>query len=192
MPTDAEHFEAVGRFITTYAAAEAAVHMVARKLSGLSDEKARAIFAGMRLNDLTDRIRAIMRADNAGTYPEIDACLVQLGHIAKRRHNLVHRTTNYIDGKLISTNVLSAKSAVNPEIEPFTKEDLTALDGDCSVIYLRLERISNPTARRNTDPDFNAFLDGPWRYTPPPPKPPNPRPPKAPEPQKPPPHASGA
>jgi len=47
--SDTSHYEAVGRFVTTFATAEAAVHMLARKLSGLSDAKARIIFGGMRL-----------------------------------------------------------------------------------------------------------------------------------------------
>ena len=39
---DDAHFAALGRFVVQYASAEAMVHMLARKLSGMSDEKARA------------------------------------------------------------------------------------------------------------------------------------------------------
>jgi hypothetical protein len=42
---DTPYFAAVGRFIVEYAAAEAAAHLLARHLSGLSDEKARIISA---------------------------------------------------------------------------------------------------------------------------------------------------
>ncbi|HEX7563032.1 MAG TPA: hypothetical protein VF396_07220, partial [Bradyrhizobium sp.] len=54
---DTPHYEALGRFVTTFATAEAAVHLLARHLSGLSDEKARIIFGGMRLPDISDIIR---------------------------------------------------------------------------------------------------------------------------------------
>ena len=38
--TDKTHYEALGRFLSSFASAEGAVHLVARKLTGLSDEKA--------------------------------------------------------------------------------------------------------------------------------------------------------
>jgi hypothetical protein len=62
--SDTPHYEAVGRFVTSYANAESAVHLLARQLSGMSDEKARIVFGGMRLADLIDIIRHFMRIDN--------------------------------------------------------------------------------------------------------------------------------
>jgi hypothetical protein len=91
-PIDEEtsHCEALGRFITAYATAEAAVHILARKLSGLSDEKARAIFARMGMEDVMERARAMMRADKTERkiFADVDACFVQLKLIAKCRHKL--------------------------------------------------------------------------------------------------------
>jgi hypothetical protein len=62
-------YEAVGRFVTAYANAETAVHMVARHLSGLSDQKARVTFSRMGLNEVTERIRGFVRIDNAPPDP---------------------------------------------------------------------------------------------------------------------------
>src|ERR1035437_8868002 len=106
---DTPHFEAVGRFISSFASAEAAAHALARKLSGLSDKKARIIFGGMRLGDITDRIRGMMLADAIAenTYADIDSCLTQLNCIADQRHKLVHRSTMYLADKLIVSNVLT-------------------------------------------------------------------------------------
>lgn len=72
--SDTPHFEAVGRFITSYAAAEGAVHMLARRLSGLSDEKARIIFGDMRLGDLSKRIRQMMRLDKLDSKTCLAGC----------------------------------------------------------------------------------------------------------------------
>ena len=55
------YFAELGRMIAAYARAEAGVHYLARHLSGLPDAKARAIFGRMRLPDLTDLIRQMMR-----------------------------------------------------------------------------------------------------------------------------------
>lgn len=170
IPTDSQHFEAVGRFVTRYALAEAAVHMLARKVLGVSDEKGRVIFANMRLGDIVDRVRAIMRADKSPYYAEVDDCLIHLDKIAKRRHNLVHRTTSFTDGKLIVTNVFVSKTKDIFEVEPFTYNELSDLIGDCAKIYLQLNRIRKP---ESADPRLNEFLASSWRYKPPQPKPRN-------------------
>jgi hypothetical protein len=85
--TEAEYFESLGRFIASYASAEASIHELARFLSKLSEEKARVIFAGMRLGDLADRIRAMARADKIDptVQTEIDTCLTQLDLIGDAR-----------------------------------------------------------------------------------------------------------
>ena len=89
---DATYFAALGRMIAAYARAEASVHVLARHLSGLPEAKARAVFSGIRLPDLTDRIRQMMRIDKIpdGTYQDVDACFVQLHTIAIQRGKLVH------------------------------------------------------------------------------------------------------
>jgi hypothetical protein len=43
---DKTHYEALGRFLASFANAEGVLHVIARKLSGLSDEKARILFGG--------------------------------------------------------------------------------------------------------------------------------------------------
>jgi len=107
---DTPHYEAIGRFVTTFATAEASVHVLARYLSGLSDEKARIIFGGMRLPDISDIIRQIGKIDNLATevWEAIDNCLTQVGLIAKRRHIIVHRSSYFFDGKVVATNVFTS------------------------------------------------------------------------------------
>jgi hypothetical protein len=167
---DTPHYEAVGRFITSYASAEAAVHVLARKLSGMSDAKARAIFGDMRLGDLSKRIRQMTKIDNlaAEVIAEIESCLQQLATVAERRHNLVHRSTNFIDGKLHVTNALIAKSKESVEAETLDHDDLAAMHSDCLAIYLRIADIVTPNKER--DEFLTEFLARPWRYKPVPPK----------------------
>lgn len=161
---DAAHYEAVGRFVTAYANAEASVHMLARRLSGLSDEKARIVFGGMRLPDISGRVREMMKLDtaDAASYSEVDACLLQLSVIAERRHKLVHRSTTYFQGLLLVTNALTVKSTAHTESETYEIRDLEDMQFDCMSIYLRLTRISNPEALLALD----AIEKQPWRYMP--------------------------
>jgi len=168
--TDKTTFEALGHFIATFASAESAVHLVARKISGLSDEKARIMYGGMRLKDVTDRVRQFINVDDAdqSLRIEIDQCLTQLGHIAAKRHNLVHRGGSYFQGKLISTNSLTARSLNAIEVEHFDEDQLNDMAADCRSIFLRLVSIADP---KGSDPKLIAGLKArPWLYKHDPPK----------------------
>jgi len=173
---DTPHYEAVGRFVTSFATAEAAVHMLARHISGLSDQKARIVFGGMRLPDLSEIIRQITRIDSLVTniQAEIEACLTQIGLIAKRRHMIVHRSSNFFDGKLLVTNVLTTKSLKSTESEVFEIQEMSDMQSDCMRIYLRLAKIFSPEKHRDQrKPLVESFVYGEWRYKPVPPKTPN-------------------
>jgi hypothetical protein len=168
---DTPLYEAVGRFVTSYAHAEAAVHMLARKLSGLSDPKARVVFGGMRLPDLSDIIRSFIKIDNLPSKTEdtIDSCLTQLVLIGKRRHSLVHRSTHVFDNRMTVTNALTTKSVKATETEFFEVQELSDMQSDCGLIYLRLDEIFSP----NPDRANRIKLWRPWLYRHVPPKTPN-------------------
>lgn len=192
-PEDDPYFAALGRFITSYAGAEGYVHELVRKLSRLSEPRARVVFGGMRLGDLSERIRGLMRVSNAGakTYNEVDACLTQLDIISTQRNKLVHRFVKYHDKKIMVTNFQIAKSFASVELEYLTLNDFTNMDHDCTAITLRLIHVYAPKQRKASDPATLEWLRRPWRYKPVPPYTRQRRPPKAPQSQPPPPPASG-
>jgi hypothetical protein len=164
---DKTHYEALGRFIAAFANVEGVVHVLARKISGLSDEKARILFGGMRLSDVLVRLRQLMPIDQAtqDSYSELDICLTQLAGISDRRHKLVHRGATYFAGGLISGNAQTAKSVKHMEVETIDENALTAMTLDCGSIYLRLSYLANPSA---TDQHLVLILKSrPWRYIPP-------------------------
>ncbi|SRR5260370_32466199 len=164
------YFAALGRMIAAYAAAEASVHWLARHLSGLPEVKARAVFGGIRLRDLTDTIRQMMRIDKIldGTLKDVDACLVQLDTIASQRGKLVHRMIIDRAGEegLSVTNILTAKSIAAVERNTFSISDLEHMTIDCSVIYLRLTTIIARGIPEHADPEINRVVHAPWRYKP--------------------------
>jgi hypothetical protein len=168
-PDESVLYEGVGRFVTAFAGAEAGVHLIARKLSGLDDEVARAIFTSMRLADLTDRVRALLRI---GSEDEVklpltgeaaaivEACLTQLTVIASRRHNLVHRVTGCGANGLFVTNILNSKSSERSEWDTYTVPELTALTLDCQDIFNQLDRL----ATANRVKEAVAVGVPAWRY----------------------------
>jgi hypothetical protein len=168
---DKTHYEALGRFLSSFASAEGAVLLVARKLTGLSDEKARIIFAGFRLSDLLERIRGLIQLEKNNksedeTLSDIEECIEQLLHISTRRHNLVHRGVTYFAGALISGNALIAKTLASIETESIPEKTLIDMHLDCGAIFMRLSYISD---LRTVDESWRRALRlRPWRYEPPP------------------------
>jgi hypothetical protein len=170
---DKSHFEALGTFVIAYSNAEGIVHLLARKVSGLSDEKARILFGGMRLGDVVDRLRQFMHLDETDeeTYAEVDACITQLGHIADVRHKLVHRGAAYFAGALVVSNFTTAKSAKNSETDIFDVFFLRDMTTDCGHIFLRLSYLVDP---EKSDHNLVSRVKAqPWLYKHVPLRPPN-------------------
>jgi hypothetical protein len=166
-PNEEECFAALGKFIASYASAEHSVHTVARRLSRLTDAKARIIFGGMRLGDLTERIRGLLRATKASDkkYNEIDACLIQLDLIADQRNKLVHRWVHYFDGQILASNAGTAKVVSSTETTFFKIGDFSDMEGDCIAISYRLMHVGT----KKLNPATMKWARWPWRYKPAPP-----------------------
>jgi hypothetical protein len=187
-PEDEPYFAALGKFIASYAAAENQVHILARRLTRLNDTKARIVFSGMRLGDLSERIRGLLRATDVSTkrYNEIDACLRQLDLIATQRNNLVHRFLQHKDGEIVVTNIILSKNIEVYEEHSFKLSDFEHMDDDCTAITIRLA-LAGGQRLQGITPVMREWMRRPWRYTRAQPTPPKKSPPKAPKvPQRPP------
>jgi hypothetical protein len=165
-----EHFAAFGSLIAAYAHAESLVHYVTRVFSGLDDKQARIVFSGMRLGDLTERLRKLTRS-KPKIYKEIDDCLTRLGIIAKERHKLIHRTVMLKDGRgpgFTVSNELTVASLLNVEEEIVDIDTLEDMQWDCLVVAFRLLLVRGSLKKRRrriTETEKQTFA---WRYKPPP------------------------
>ena len=176
-PNEASYYEHFGRFIAAYSNAETSVHSLARHYSGTEDSKARLLIGGLRLGDVTERLRALMEI--SFSYPkgilspggdqdrvdEIESCLVQLSIVTDKRHKLIHRSLSYSAAGFQLTDILTVKKLVNFETNLVTLKDMKAMYFDCMVISLTL----NDWQR---DPAVPPYWDAehprpPWRYIPP-------------------------
>jgi hypothetical protein len=166
-PEDEPYMAALGRFIVAYAMAEHQVHLLARHLTRLSDAKARIIFSSMRLGDLSERIRGLLRVNKASQkrFNETDVCLQQLDLIARQRNSLVHRFVRYHNKRILVTNIVISKSIETAEEQVFTKDDLEHMDDDCTAITLRLRMLCGGGIK--IKPDVRKWIREPWRYKPP-------------------------
>jgi hypothetical protein len=135
---EAAYYAAVGEFILAYAAAEAALHLAVRHFSGLDDANARIVFAGMRLKDLSERLRALTRS-KPKDHEEIDYLLVQLDLIREERDKLVHRRVEFdVNVGFKASNKLMAKSEEHAEEKIFDLVELVDMEQDCQAIFYRL------------------------------------------------------
>jgi hypothetical protein len=179
------HFAALGLFVSSYAMAEASVHILARYLSGLKDDAARAIFGGMRISDLAERIRRLMEINDiaAPIRTDINDCLTQLDKLSDARNRLVHRMT-LVHAPLIlrTNNFLTVKAIERTEVNLFTRNILIDMRTDCLSIFIRLRHIAEPDLPY--DDDIDRAVRRPWLYKDAPPniarKPPRKAPPEDP------------
>jgi hypothetical protein len=171
LPEDTELFSALGKFVADYASAENAVHGLARRLLRTNDAKARIVFGGMRLADLTDRIRGLLRVTKAGKRKcaEIEKCLAQLNTIAEQRNKIVHRWSYFKDQVIWVTNAPTTKDIAAIEIEPFKKDDFDHMGDDCVAIGYRLTNYG----KKGSKPFIVKWARRPWRYKPAQPNPQN-------------------
>jgi hypothetical protein len=190
---DDPYFAALGRFIVRYAAAEHQVHGLAIRLAGITEAKGRIIFSGMRLGDLAERVRGLLRATKASErlYSEVDACVTQIDIIGTQRNKLVHRFSMYHSGAIFVTNLPTAKSEAAIEGQSFTLADLTQMTTDCLCITLRLLYVKAKKPTTKEDRETLRWSRGPWRYKPPPPAQKAKQRPSVPQSRKPQPPASG-
>jgi hypothetical protein len=175
---DIPYFAAVGHFIVKYAAAESGIHLVVRSLSGLDEHKAREIFSGQRVQDLTRYIKALLRLNKSppNIVDEINSCINQLDVIGEKRNYLFHRTVEYRDAAIHVSNVITARSLHNIEESKFSISDLLDMAEDCARIFIRLYLACGQ--HDDIPSEMEDWLRAPWKYIPEQPKPHNSQSPK--------------
>lgn len=170
---DEEYCAAIGKFIITYAGSEVTVHQIARKLSGVTDKKARLLFAGMRIGDVVTRVNSLLGISKLGAKARADIsdCLEQFDCIGKQRDKMVHRSVDIRSNQVGVTNIFTAKSILAYERDLFSMSDILGLTLDCLAITIRLsEFIGKRTKKNTTSYRIVRSAHGPWRYKPPQPQ----------------------
>jgi len=167
-PSEKDYYATIGEFIVSYAQAECLVNQLGRKLSGLKEDKARILFAGMRFGDMKSRILAMLRISKRTqkTKKEIEVCLQHLDVIGLERDKMCHRSFAYEAWSVRITNQLTAKSMLEYEQDLFSLGDLLAMQLDCLKITIRISHVINPALRREANKRFLHQIHGPWTYTP--------------------------
>jgi len=162
------HFEAIGRLVVEFARADAYVHLLAERVSGLGTTKGMVVFHGMRLPDLVDRIRGLLRLSNfdQASIADLESCLAQLDVISKQRHKLAHRFVDTHQEGVSAHSLYTSKTLGSGEVDLFTPAELKAMAEDCYKIRVRIYRHTDGEGRRKTR-SLDKYLFEPWLYKPP-------------------------
>jgi hypothetical protein len=166
-PEEDEYLAALGGVISAYADAETAVHILARNLSGLDDDKARIVFGGMQLRHVMDRVRKLLALDSspADMVANVESCFTQLGIVGTARDRLAHRSIFIGREGVVASNYMTARDVLAPERDTFTLREMWAMRIDCIAILARLIDVAVGNPPRSATAAEMAVRE-PWRYKP--------------------------
>ncbi|HWF45209.1 MAG TPA: hypothetical protein VG537_11260 [Candidatus Kapabacteria bacterium] len=163
----------VGHFVSAFSMIEALTHMLLRSITGMSDNIARIVFDGMRINDVDTRIRRLLPLSNFPTdiQGRIIRLLDQLREITKMRKALIHSVGFADDGKWHSTNRLTAREYAPFELTTFEPNAINSATLDLRAMEDEIQEIMQNSLAGFPVIDYQRYA---WQYKPLSPK--NPRP----------------
>lgn len=121
-----EHFQAIGEFITRYSALESLFIDVFINHSGLNHDMARAIVGGMRMKDVIERIKRVIKLRGLDEKILLDFEQVEtlIDPLSTFRDNIVHRVWLQSAKGPVIMNLAKARSMAAITQEPVSTEEL--------------------------------------------------------------------
>lgn len=162
-PADPAFYQALGRFIDSFATAEAVLFALHAYFVGIDRKIAAAVFAGVRVDGFMENIRRIMDVADPGKEPreEIEEIFAQLKEIAQARNDVVHYFSFETSdaGRIVTTATRAhiPKKIRERKISTKILEDMTA-DVHKIVSHMQLH-MQHP---RRAAERLSAFKSGAW------------------------------
>jgi hypothetical protein len=159
----------LGRFITDFGRTESLLHLLLRKLTGMSDKAARIICAGMRNSDLIKKLRGLLEIDdtNKDKKARLERIFKQFLIISEMRDHIVHRWSFVTNEGITRTNnaLTSRKSA---EYLQYELKTLTDASSDLGIMFFELFVVTGfvtaTPPKEPGDPDNRLYLTYKWKY----------------------------
>jgi len=126
------YYEALGRFISEFSEAENHIVNMHRLIAGVSLEKARAIFSGLRAEEASKQIKRMLEISDPSSVTEFEWVFKQLTDINEIRNSLVHYGTRFSP----EPKTTNAARATNKNVKefPVSLEILAELTADIKKI----------------------------------------------------------
>lgn len=162
-----DYHQALGEFISEFAFVEHLVFNLLRKEAAVSDEVAKAVFSGVRIDTARDFISRVHEARGTEKSAFLVRAFEQIGVITRIRNDIVHYGfAAERDGEFIVSNWRVAHTARALRTHDIAPEVLRDMRMDLMQIGVALLIETNPDLYRDTRDEAVAFVSQPWRYKP--------------------------
>jgi hypothetical protein len=129
------YFLALGLFTQAFTDMETLVALLLRIQTGVSQETARAVFSGVRIDQAKGFITRTREAYGVGEHPDLKRAFDQIGVITGVRNDIVHFGSRYDgEGGFSVSNVLIAVSPARERSYPVSDAILYELIADPNTI----------------------------------------------------------
>lgn len=171
-----DYYAAIGVFVTSFTHVETVLYYILIRYTGVTDETARAIFSGTRMDTAAGYLRRLSEQKLIPTdeWSYLERCLTQITRITATRNLILHYgVENLASKRATASNAQRAISRVKARTVPVTVQDLDDMCWDLESIahalyaFNRRSGVLTKKVRR----EAAEWLQTPWRYTPPQPKP---------------------
>lgn len=162
------YYSELGRFISIYSIAEAALRGVLQRTAGIDEPTSLAIFSGTRTDQASSFIRRCYEAKGEKIPQELADLLQQMAIITNLRNDLVHHGIDFTTAPPTANNRRSALSARAIRQTVVTERVLESASWDCGRLVLGFFTYVFPDA----DSDEKILSDRafavrtPWHYIP--------------------------
>lgn len=165
------YYEALGRFVTEFAAVEAAMFMALKFYAKVSWPMARVLFSGTRVRAAIDLINRTCEISDPGEdrRAELREVFKRLRAINEIRDSLLHHgSVTYSDRGRTTSNVLISHAPRSLKESPVSLEILDAMTADLRKIgyHLNMQVISPTASFAERAAEIRELTDA-WQYTPP-------------------------
>lgn len=165
-----DYFAALGEFVHEFASIEQTLTLTLWIRSGVSVDVARALFSGVKSDEMRQLIKRLLEAKQVApeTTKDFVEVLDRIGVISTFRNSLLHHPTQFRPGQMVSSNFLKALGQARLKEFPVSVDILQDLIHDLRKAGAHLARrmlddAPDEVRRRFSDP----LLDEAWRYRPP-------------------------
>ena len=161
-----EHYQAIGKFITMYSMIESFFHDIFALYSGLDSDTSRAIMGGMRMKDVIERIKRLikLRELDPRILLDIEQIDTLIDPLSQFRDKIVHRVWLQSDRGPVLLNLSGAKSMATITQESVSTEDLNQKTRETLEVALRVMPHAITDTQWEAMPDlFRSMMQAPWR-----------------------------
>jgi len=171
---DQRYYDALGRFVDAFAAAEGATQLVLWHYAKLPTSVALALLSGVRGDDVLNRMRRLVETGDVqqSDWVDLEPTLQQFNLINGTRDAILHYGAQAkSDGERYVTNALKAHTRQKIRAFSISAEILADMTHDVRkiIVHLHTRHMGRPPLRGTLNLDAVAkILRAPWRYKQPP------------------------